>query len=468
MTHNCTRQPTGNRATLKKTVLAEALQVSLVEEIRNLLGAEALEDLDFEALETALRHRALQLAALALERRFNSDTSDAISGAQHACPCGQMARYVDRRAKRFQTVLGDLTLERAYYHCPECQSGFCPRDIALGLEGPLSPGVVRMIGAVGATVSFEEGSGLLNELAGLHIGAKQVERMAEALGAEVAQDERSHVDPVPSSEIAPTLYLGLDGTGIPVRRKELEGRRGKQEDGSAKTREVKLCTIWSAESRDEEGVPVRDKGSITYSAAIESAAAANAGAERSEFAERVLREATRRRFDRAPRRAILGDCAPWIWNIAAEVFPSATQIADRYHVKERLCVISKAIHGPANPQAKQWADLRHDELDAENMDAILQALTEHSQICDEARKGIDYFNNNRHRMHYVQFHAQGLCTSTGVVEAGCKVAIGQRLKQSGMHWTVRGADAIIALRCSRLSGRFEDFWERRSTRQNAA
>jgi hypothetical protein len=453
---------------LKKTALAEALQVSLVEEIQNLLGAEAMEDLDFEALEMAVRHRALQIAVRALEQRFNCDHSDAARGAQYPCACGQMARYVDRRSKRFHTALGDLTLDRAYYHCPACQSGFCPRDRALGLDGSLSPGVVRMIGAVGATLSFEEGRGLLNELAGLHIVAKQVERTAEALGAEVAQDERSHVDPVPSAEIAPTLYLGLDGTGIPVRQKELEGRPGKQEDGSAKTREGKLCTIWSAESRDEEGVPIRDKGSVTYSAAIESAAAPDTGAQRSEFAERVLREATRRGFDRAPRRAILGDCAPWIWNIAAELFPSAIQIADRYHVKERLCLIAKAIHGPAASEAKPWAKLRHDELDAENVDAIIQALAEHSQNCEEARKGIDYFRNNRQRMRYVEFRAQGLCTSTGVVEAGCRVAIGERLKQSGMHWTVRGADTIIALRCARLSGRFEDFWERRSALRQAA
>lgn len=236
------------------------MQISLAEEIQNLLGAEAIEDLDFEALETAVRDRTLQIAARALEQRFNRDTSDEVSGAQHPCSCGQMARYVDRRSKCFQTVLGDLTLARAYYHCPECQSGCCPRDraLGLGLDGSLSPGVVRMIGVVGATVSFEEGRGLLKELAGLHVVAKQVERKAESLGAEVAEDERSHVDPVPSSEIAPTLYLGLDGTGIPVRPKELEGRRGKQEDGSAKTREVKLCTIRSAESRDEEGVPIRD------------------------------------------------------------------------------------------------------------------------------------------------------------------------------------------------------------------
>jgi hypothetical protein len=165
------------------------LQISLVAEIQSLLGAEAIEDLDFEALETALRTRSLQIAARALEQRFNRDASDAASVAHYPCSCGQMARFVDRRSKCFQTVLGDLTLERAYYHCSECQSGFCPRDRVLGLDGSLSPGVVRMIGAVGATVSFEEGSALLKELAGLHVVTKQVERTAESLGAEVAEDE---------------------------------------------------------------------------------------------------------------------------------------------------------------------------------------------------------------------------------------------------------------------------------------
>ena len=166
------RRPTTPAARLKKTALADALRIGLVEEIQNLLGAEAIEDLDFEALETAVRDRSMQIAARALEQRFNRDTSDAVSGAQHPCACGQMARYVDRRSKCFQTILGELTLERAYYHCAACQSGFCPRDRALGLDGSLSPGVIRMIGVVGAAVSFEEGSGLLKELAGLQVVAK--------------------------------------------------------------------------------------------------------------------------------------------------------------------------------------------------------------------------------------------------------------------------------------------------------
>ena len=86
----------------------------------------------------------------------------------------------------------------------------------------------------------------------------------------------------------------------------------------------------------------------------------------------------------------------------------------------------------------------------------------HADSNEQARKCLHYVIRNRRRMRYPNFRAQGLCTSTGVVEAGCKTAIGTRCKRAGMHWTVAGADAIIALRCCKLSGRFEDFWERRS------
>jgi hypothetical protein len=152
-----------------------------------------------------------------------------------------------------------------------------------------------------------------------------------------------------------TLYLGMDGTGIPLRAEELVGRTGKQPDRSAKTGEVKLCTIWSAESLDEQGTPVRDEGSVTYSAALESASALDTAAERSPFAQRVWRETTRRRFCQVPRRVVLGDGAVWIWNIADDQFPDATQIVDRYHAKQHLSDLGKALYGPTNPRAAQWA-----------------------------------------------------------------------------------------------------------------
>jgi hypothetical protein len=411
----------------------------------------------------AARREALHVAARAVEHRINADTSDHV-GPTAPCACGQPARYAGRRAKTVTSVLGALTLERAYFHCEPCGTGFCPRDAALGVEGAsLSPGVLRMVGLVGATVSFAEGHEFLRDLAGVVVPTKHVERAAEALGREIAADERRVVEPLPADELmAPTLYLGMDGTGVPMRASELRGRAGKQTDGAAKTREVKLCTVWSAEGRDEEGTPVRDAGSVTYSAAIESAASRETDDAPSEFAARALREATRRGFDRARRQAVLGDGAPWIWNVATEHFPDAIQIVDRFHAKQHLSDVGKAIYGATSALSRAWSTARHDELDEGNIDDLRAALVAHAAANDEARKCLGYIDDNRDRMRYPEFRAAGLCTSTGVVEAGCKVAIGTRLKRTGMHWTVAGADAIIALRCCKLSARFEDFWERRS------
>jgi len=354
-----------------------------------------------------------------------------------------------------------MTLSRAYYHCAECETGFYPRDLALGLlDASLSPAVTRMVGLTAAMVSFKESDELLTELAGVTVGTKQVQRTAEALGCEIAQDERDVVEPEPPA--APTLYLGMDGSGIPMRASELEGRQGKQPDGSSKTREVKLVTVWTAEGRDEEGIPMRDESSVSYSAAIESAASRDTDETPSDFAQRVDREARRRGFDQAARRVILADGGKWIWNIADERFPGAIQILDLFHAKGHLWDVAKAIYGAGSALGEQWAKQRRDELDEGNIDSILNALRVHADANDEARKCIDYVTTHRHRMRYPEFRAQGLCVSTGVVEAGCKVAVGTRLKRAGMHWTVAGANAIIALRSRKLSGRFEDFWERRS------
>lgn len=411
-------------------------------------------------MEVAARRAALRLVARALEGRLNADVTDH-AGPTVACACGGVAVYAGRRPKTFTTAVGPLQLARAYYACTTCHQGVAPRDRALGLAATsLSPAVTRMIGRTAALVSFVESRDLLQDLAGLAVDPKQVERTAEALGREIAADEQAAV--IPALPDAPTLYLGLDGTGVPMRAAGVAGRAGKQPDGSAKTREVKLVSIWSAEGRDTDGTPVRDAGSVTYSAAIESAAQHDTDATPSAFAARVTREATRRGFAQARRRVVLGDGAPWIWKLAEEHLPDAVQIVDRFHAKQHLSDVGKAIYGAPSDLARAWTRERHEELDAGDLDAVLHALRVHAPYDDDARRCIDYIEHNRHRMQYPAFRAAGFCTSTGVVEAGCKVAIGTRLRRAGMHWTVAGADAIIALRCCLLSGRYEDFWERRS------
>ena len=254
-----------------------------------------------------------------------------------------------------------------------------------------------MTGSTAALVSFEESCALLHELAGVEVSDKQVERAAEALGCEIADEERYCVEKM--GAVTSTMCLGMDGTGVPMRAAEVAGRTGKQPDGAAKTREAKMVTVWTAESRDAEGTPMRDPGSVTYSAGIECAATADTSPDRSAFAERVLREATRRGFTQASHCVVLGGGSAWIWNTARELFPQATQILDRYHAKEALHRAAQPIFG-ATSESKPWATTRGTELDDGKMHAIVHALRIHFTACPEATKCALYIFRNRARMRY--------------------------------------------------------------------
>ena len=455
------RRATRSRQDRPKKHLDAAVEADVGREIAveaaSLIGEGVLDD--FQAIETEARRVALQIMGQAVARRLNADRSDD-TGPHLPCACGGEARFAGRRPKTFTTALGTLTLERAWYHCDRCHNGFSPRDRALGMEDTfLSPAALRMIGIAAARTSFEGSSALLRELAGLAVAPKTVERHAEALGREIAGDECRVIEPEPSD--APTLYLGLDGTGVPARKTEVEGRRGKQPDGSAKTREAKIAVVWSAEANDKEGRPARDAGSATYNAAIETIATRDTDTEPAPFARRIVREAERRGFDAAARRVILGDGAPWIWNFADENFPDAIQIVDIFHAKGHLFEVAKAVYGTGSEIGDRWARKRRQDLDEGRVGDVIAALRSHAGTSEEARKNAEYFATNRERMNYPKFKAMGLCVATGVVEGGCKNIVGARLKQAGMRWTVEGANAIIALRCSVESNRFDDFWERR-------
>jgi hypothetical protein len=114
----------------------------------------------------------------------------------------------------------------------------------------------------------------------------------------------------------------------------------------------------------------------------------------------------------------------------------------------------------------QWMENRRVELDEGKVENVIGAIKQlssqsgtHKDLCD---REMGYFEKNKERMRYAEFRRLGLFVGSGVLEAGCRSVIGQRLKQSGMHWTVEGANKIIALRCSIMSNRWEDFWEQRA------
>jgi hypothetical protein len=178
----------------------------------------------------------------------------------------------------------------------------------------------------------------------------------------------------------------------------------------------------------------------------------------------VERELIRRGYFNARQQIFIGDGALWIWNLASMVAPSAIQIVDLYHAKEHLSKLAGTIFGSTSDLSRKWTEDRYDDLESGKMDAVLDAIKCHmsktGEVGEKATREFEYFNGNRNRMKYDYFRSLGLCVGSGVVEAACKVVIAQRLKRSGMFWSLIGANAIIALRCSLLSGSFEAFWGR--------
>ena len=429
---------------------------------RALQDQERAGQVDLEATELALRAALHDAGGRLLEQLLNAD-GGGYGGARIPCGHGHEAPFVAYRRKRVLTVLAPVQIQRAYYHCEACAEGVIPKDQTLDIVGTtFSPGVRRLMGLVGGKEAFAEGRRDLFELAGIRVTTKAVERVAEALGAAIerrAQQEQALAlaGKLLPLQAVPTLYLAIDGTGVPVVPHETTGRPGKEGPGLAKTREVKLGCVFTQTRLDAKGRPVRDEASTTYVGAIESAEA---------FGRRLYAEAVRRGVQRAARVILLGDGAVWIWGLAEEHFPGATQIVDLYHAREHVAELGKVLYGPGSAEGKRWTAARTEELDAGEVERLVAALGRLRPRGEEAqeavRKAQGYFETNAARMRYARFRRQGLFVGSGVVEAGCKTIVGLRLKQSGMRWTVRGANAIIALRCAELSGRWEEFWEARA------
>jgi hypothetical protein len=420
--------------------------------------------LDLEATEMAMRSVMHHAGATALGELLRFPVP-AAGQRSIPCSCGHQAHYQELRSKPVLTAVGKVEVFRPYYLCPHCHHGQFPADVELDIENTeFSPGVRRMQAVVGQEAPFDQGRQQMKLLADLEVTTKAVERTAEAIGVDIAQGEQQQIQravqldlPIIVGQPVPILYVQMDGTGVPVVKKETEGRKGKTDGHPAHTREAKLGCVFTQTAWDEEGYPIRDPDSTTYTGAIETA---------EEFGKRLYVEAWKRGWSRAETKVVMGDGAEWIWNLAEQHFPGAVQIVDLYHARQHLWDLARKLYPNDDVAQKAWMKVHQKRLlDKGKIDKLVAALRSiHStnpEVVEKIRTEADYFERNADRMRYPQFRRQHLFVGSGVIEAGCKTVIGSRLKRSGMFWTVRGANAILALRCCHLNGRLEDYWEQR-------
>jgi hypothetical protein len=413
-------------------------------------------DLDLEAWEEAIRRAVLSYGASLLEGLL----AKAGCGRREAPLLdadGQPMQSIGVRQKTISTLLGKVTLRRSVFQDAGGTHTRIPLDESLGVNGTsFSPGVRRFMARAGSRSSFVDASEDLLIYAHLQVTPKQVQRVAEDVGRAVedwnGRQTEVTTNPQESPARVPILYVSFDGTGVPMRKSELQFSKGKGADGKARTREVKLGCVFTQTQTDEEGRPLRDEGSTTYVGAIESSEL---------FGWRIYQEAVRRGSLQAEKIVVLTDGARYNKTIVATHFPVAVHIIDLYHAREHLADLAKIL-GLDAAQLVLWRDL----LDMGRVEDILEeanslrvALRPAGTHAKELRKALGYFQENANLMRYAEFRLAGYFVGSGVVEAGCRTVIGERLKRSGMFWSLRGANAIIASRCCQLSGRFEDFWE---------
>jgi len=416
---------------------------------------------DFEAWEFGLRRVVLAGGARLLEELVKGVGCG--RRQKVICSCGARMRSVGQRAKTLQTALGPIAWRRSLFACPACGASQFPGDAILKVtDQSVSPGLRRLMARAGSQTPFALAADNLAVYAELHVDAKQIERTAEQVGRQIegwmqSQDNRAvarakRPDAEATRRDLPILYISFDGTGVPMRRSELTARKGKGPDGEARTREVKLGCVFTQTACNDDGEPVRDPASTTYVGAIEGSEA---------FGWRIYAEALRRGLDRARCVAVLTDGARYNKTIAQLHFPQAIHIIDLRHAEEHLSALGeRLLRDPArDKKTARWRALLEEGRIEELVRQARRALPARGPRRKAALGEIAYFIENAPHMRYADFRRQGLFIGSGVVEAGCRTVIGQRLKQSGMFWSVAGANAIIASRCCQLSGRFEQFWE---------
>jgi hypothetical protein len=416
-------------------------------------------------VELAIRTAMTALGASLLQQLLGADTGH--RGPRIECGAGHSAEFVGYRDKQIDTVLGRITLHRAYYHCAQCGHGIAPRDGDLGVTGAsLSPGLRAMTARAAAAEPFASAADLLAELAGIRLSTKRIERSAEADGAAAAERIAAEAPPIASGKIAvlstaadrerppDKLYVAIDGTGVPMVGAAVRDRAGKGPDGRARTREVKLAALFTQTTLDDQGRPHRDENSTSYVGSFTPA---------EQFATLVAAEARRRGADTVRQLVVLGDGAVWIWKLATAILPEATPIVDLYHAREHLHALADLLAPTLGGQHPDWLAARCADLDAGD----IETLVTHTELllpqlpadtAAQTAKALPYFKTNAQRMRYGYFRQLGLFVGSGVVEAGCKAIVGQRLKLSGMRWNIPGATGILTLRCHQASNRFDQIW----------
>ena len=428
----------------------DAMIAQLVEKIQKQLEHDLPDDnATFDQIEDAAA-RIGQEVAKQVQAKLVKKQSQKPADPTIECSCGGQARYKGRQRRTLLSKQGELSFKRPYYYCARCHRGFTPLDAALQLDAATtSLGVREWIAHLSAHLPFEQAVALLSRLTPLTLSPDTAERVAVAVGRRLQQAKQEQAalhkaDQLPDRRtVCPRrLYIGMDGLFTPLR--DPWKRDKSQGELVCRYGECKAGVIYET-YQDKMGKDSRVK-THAYVATLEGVEV---------FGPLVSTQAHLCGQHAAKELVVIGDGAPWIWQLAAKLFPKALQIVDFFHACQHLSALAEARFSKDEQASHDWQVARQEELKTNRMPQVLAAIASWQPRTKQGRKlrrtTYEYFLSNAERMRYQTYLQRGYHIGSGVVEATCKRVVAQRLDQAGMHWRQETAEAIVTLRAALLS-----------------
>lgn len=477
---------------LKTTMMREAE----TEIVKLLTRVEAVQVGDLRGVEREVLSSVFALGRRMLEQVVQNQPETQQAPARQSGACGHEQRLVGKRPKQIVTLLGPVTIQRAYYHCLPaaegveqesavvCTHGEAPADKLWGIgKRRTSAGVQEQISYLCASLTLEEAAATFSRLYPLQMSARQTlylmqpvgealasreQQQSQALWEQAAQTHTASQSPQePAAAPIERLYVELDGVFTRLRRGSVPMKEQEEQREGDVYREVKAGAVFAARPGPErselvEGVfidaPVED--SLRYVAQRTALG---------DFGRRLYALAVAQGLARAKQVVVLGDGASWLWRLAEEHFPEAVQIVDLFHAKEHVWEVAAAVFGRTTSEGVTWATRACDWLAHGQIDRVVHAIAALPAVAPPPgqsksvpEQAIGYFTGNARRMQYPAFRAQGMHIGSGIAEATCKTVVSTRTKRSGMRWTPQGLDALLPLRTAVLNGAYDQFWQGRA------
>ncbi len=474
-----------------KTALVQEAEHEIVNLLKRM---QELKAGDLQGVEQEVLASMFRLGRTTLQGLIQAQVETQETPARREGACGHEQRLVSQRPKQVLTLLGAITIQRAYYQCLHptqerdgtrpCTHGEAPADALWGIgERRTSAGVQQAVSYLGASLTLEETAAVFSRLFPLQMSARQALYLMQPVGEALAVAEQAQVEALweeaaqkcttpssprsPSDEALERLYIQLDGVMARLRRGSVPMEQDEQQRRGDVYREIKVGAVFAAQPGRERSelvpgawVDAPVEGSLQY---VSQRTALG------DFGRRLYALAVQAGLSRATQVVVLGDGARWLWRLVEEHFPGAVQIVDVWHAQEHVWEVAQAVFGRSTPEGIAWATQGCTWLVQGEIEALVQAIAALPPVAPPAgqtkrvpEQAIGYFTTNAERMRYPAFRAQGMQIGSGIAEAACKTVVSTRAKRAGMRWTPAGLDALLPLRTAVLNGSFDAFWLGRS------